>query len=117
MANESSRSLRGLAKRTAPPAALRTSGVVSLPTPTSRIRSALQPAGAYSKTVSQLPAANSPLLRTLGVGLAAPLFAVNILIAGLAGCFFYGASRARITSSGLATRSSLADTSFVFMGD
>jgi hypothetical protein len=66
--------------------------------------------------VSQLPAANSPLLRTLAVALVTPLFAVNNLIAGLAGCFFSAASRAKITSSGLATRSSLADTTFVFMG-
>ena len=54
---------------------------------------------------------------TLAVALAAPLFAVNSLIAGLAACFFSAASRAKITSSGLATRSSLADTTFVFMGD
>jgi hypothetical protein len=49
--------------------------------------------------------------------LATVLFAVNSLIAGLADGFFSAESRAKMTSSGLSIRSSLADTTFVFIGD
>ena len=72
-ANVTWRILRGLAKRTATPAALRISdseNFAAFPTPTINSRLAFSSAGACSSRVSQAVAENSPLFNA---GLSAPM--------------------------------------------
>ncbi len=79
--------VRGLAKRTAVPAPLRSSWMVrsaALPRPTRSRRWAASPAGAWSRRVSPRPALNSPDARTVAAALVMTSFGVRSAGAGLA---------------------------------
>src|ERR1700761_6529172 len=108
---------RGLAKRTAVPAALRSSADPGRETPTMSRRAAFRPDGWCSSSVSQLPAANSRPLTAFAAAEVTASSGVSSSICGSSCLSFLSALlMANTTSISVSKDAGASDDNSVFMG-